>query len=43
MGEMQLNWNGPPIMGEKVESIMFHYVNRPDNFRVLLTDFEIRD
>jgi hypothetical protein len=43
MGDMQLNWNGPPIMGEKVESIMFHFVNRPEHFRVLITDFEIRD
>ena len=43
MGDMQLNWAGPPIMGESVVNILFSFVNRPDDARVLLTDFELRD
>ncbi len=43
LADMQLNWSGPPIPGESVENFLFHFVNRPDDARVLLTDFELRD
>jgi hypothetical protein len=43
MGDMQLNYNGAPIRGESVHSILFHFLDRPDDARVLLTDFELRD
>jgi hypothetical protein len=43
MGDMHLKWDGATIMGERVEWILFYYVNQPADARVLITDFEIRD
>jgi len=43
LGDLALNYNGTPIMGESVNSLVFYYINRPDDARILLTDFEIRD
>ncbi len=43
VGELRFNWNGDPIMGETVDALYFYYVKRPDDTRVLLTDFELRD
>ena len=43
LGDMQIGWNGAAIMGDRIESIMFYFVNRPADSRVLITDFEIRD
>ena len=43
-GEMTLNYGGPEtIMGETIEGMSFYFLNRPDDSRVLVTDFEIRD
>jgi hypothetical protein len=42
-GDMTYNYVGAPIMGETVESMLLYYLNRPDDSRILITDFEIRD
>jgi hypothetical protein len=43
LGDLQYNWNGAPVMGATVEGIFFYFVNKPQDSRVLLADFEIRD
>ncbi|HVE42286.1 MAG TPA: hypothetical protein VNM14_20545 [Planctomycetota bacterium] len=43
MADMHLGWDGPPIPGETVGNLLFHFTNRPDDARVLLTDLEIRE
>lgn len=43
LGELRLNYNGTPIMGATVNTLFFYFLDRPDDARVLLADFEIRD
>ena len=43
LGEMCWDYAGAHVMGATLDGLSFYYVNRPDDARVLLTDFEIRD
>lgn len=43
LGDMRFNWNGDPIRDAPVDGMAFYFLNRPDDSRVLLKDFEILD
>lgn len=43
VGEMKLDYGGPPVGNELLDGITFYYLNRPESSRILLTDLELRE